>query len=63
MLFDREAPQGREVPSKYSGHLSRGDRLCVTTPGGGGYGPRQDGDAAAADDDHSDGKADEGGAR
>jgi N-methylhydantoinase B len=29
----------REIPSKYSGQIVRGDRLCVTTPGGGGYGP------------------------
>jgi len=28
----------REIPSKYSGQIRRGDRLRVTTPGGGGYG-------------------------
>ncbi len=34
------AEQGaeREIPSKYSGQIRRGDRLRVTTPGGGGYG-------------------------
>lgn len=39
LLFDAEAPRGREIPSKFSGQIRRGDRLRVTTPGGGGYGP------------------------
>jgi N-methylhydantoinase B len=39
LLFDAEAPEGREIPSKYSGQIQRGDRLRVTTSGGGGYGP------------------------
>jgi N-methylhydantoinase B len=39
VLFDGEAPHGREIPSKFSGQIRRGDRLRVTTPGGGGYGP------------------------
>jgi N-methylhydantoinase B len=51
VLFDREAPQGHEVPSKYSGQISRGDRLCVVTPGGGGYGPPGERDAGASESD------------
>lgn len=39
VLFDAEAPDGREIPSKFSGQIRRGDRLRVATPGGGGYGP------------------------
>jgi N-methylhydantoinase B len=51
VLFDREGPQGREVPSKYSGQISRGDRLCIVTPGGGGYGPQGERDAEALESD------------
>jgi N-methylhydantoinase B len=39
LLIDAEAPQGRELPSKFSGQIRRGDRLRVITPGGGGFGP------------------------
>src|SRR5262249_15711264 len=28
----------RAIPSKYSGRIVRGERLCVATPGGGGFG-------------------------
>jgi N-methylhydantoinase B len=34
-----EAAGEREIPSKYSGQIRRGERLIVVTPGGGGYGP------------------------
>jgi N-methylhydantoinase B len=47
VLFDAEAPHGREIPSKFSGQIRRGDRLRVTTPGGGGYGPPSERAAAA----------------
>jgi N-methylhydantoinase B len=56
VLFDREAPSGREVPSKFSGHIVQGDRLCIVTPGGGGFGPPAERDAAASDADHRDEK-------
>ncbi len=47
----REGEAEREIPSKYSGQIKRGDRLLVTTPGGGGYGPpqRRDSRSIAAD--------------
>ena len=35
----RRRREDREIPSKFSGQIRRGDRLRVTTPGGGGYGP------------------------
>jgi N-methylhydantoinase B/oxoprolinase/acetone carboxylase alpha subunit len=51
VMFDRETPEGRSVPSKFSSQIARGERLQVTTPGGGGYGPAgdRDTDALAAD--------------
>jgi N-methylhydantoinase B len=51
VLFDRETPEGREVPSKYSGQIRRGDRLRVITPGGGGYGPAAERTAPSLRDD------------
>jgi N-methylhydantoinase B len=33
-----EGGKETEIPSKYSAQIRRGDRLRVTTPGGGGYG-------------------------
>lgn len=56
VLFDREAPFGREVPSKFSGHIARGDRLCIATPGGGGYGSPGERDSAAVEADRRDQK-------
>ena len=46
-----EAAGEREIPSKYSGQIQRGERLIVVTPGGGGYGPpdSRDPDRLAAD--------------
>jgi N-methylhydantoinase B len=51
VLFDRDSPDGREVPSKYSGQIRRGDRLRVITPGGGGYGPPRERVAGSIRDD------------
>ncbi len=45
-VFDAEAPQGRDIPSKYSGQIRQNERLRVTTPGGGGYGPPKERDTA-----------------
>jgi N-methylhydantoinase B len=50
-VFDAEAPDGRDIPSKYSGQIRRNERLRVTTPGGGGYGPPQERDRALLDAD------------
>jgi len=50
-LFDAEAPQGRDIPSKYSGQIKRHERLRVTTPGGGGYGAPQGRDRTLLDND------------
>lgn len=46
-----EAGGEREIPSKYSGQIQRGERLIVVTPGGGGFGPpdSRDADRLAAD--------------
>jgi N-methylhydantoinase B len=46
----------REIPSKYSGQIRRGDRLRVTTPGGGGYGPPAARDKRMLSDDADNGK-------
>jgi N-methylhydantoinase B len=45
-VFDAEAPQGRDIPSKYSGQIRQNERLRVTTPGGGGYGAPEEREAA-----------------
>lgn len=37
-LIDREGNE-QVLPSKYNGRITRGERLRVQTPGGGGYGP------------------------
>jgi N-methylhydantoinase B/oxoprolinase/acetone carboxylase alpha subunit len=50
-LFDAEAPQGRDIPSKYSGQIKRHERLRVTTPGGGGYGAPDERDPVLRDRD------------
>ena len=46
----------RQIPSKYSGRVRRGDRLRVTTPGGGGYGPPEARDKQLLADDLDSGK-------
>jgi N-methylhydantoinase B/oxoprolinase/acetone carboxylase alpha subunit len=46
----------REIPSKYSAQIRRGERLRVTTPGGGGYGPAAARDRALLADDSDNGK-------
>jgi N-methylhydantoinase B len=51
-----EAGVEREIPSKYSGQIRRGDRLRVTTPGGGGYGPPAMRDKELLADDLDSGK-------
>jgi N-methylhydantoinase B len=56
LLFDAEAPEGREIPSKYSGQIQCGDRLRVTTSGGGGYGSPAARDARMLFDDVDNGK-------
>jgi N-methylhydantoinase B/oxoprolinase/acetone carboxylase alpha subunit len=50
-LFDAEASNGRDIPSKYSGQIKRHERLRVTTPGGGGYGAPAERDRALLDND------------
>ncbi len=49
----------RDIPSKYSGEIRRGDRLCVITPGGGGYGPPAARDPRMASEDIRNGKVSE----
>jgi N-methylhydantoinase B len=51
-----EAGVERDIPSKYSGQIRRGDRLRVTTPGGGGYGPPAERDECLLADDLDSGK-------
>jgi N-methylhydantoinase B/oxoprolinase/acetone carboxylase alpha subunit len=51
-----EADGEREIPSKYSARIRRGERLRVTTPGGGGYGPATARDRALLADDLDNGK-------
>lgn len=51
-----EAGKEVEIPSKYSGRIRRGDRLRVTTPGGGGYGPPAAREQAARTADVASGK-------
>jgi len=51
-----EADVEREIPSKYSGQIRRSDRLRVTTPGGGGYGPPAKRDERLLADDLDSGK-------
>ena len=46
----------REIPSKYSGQIRRGDRLRVITPGGGGYGPPESRDPRMLSNDLRSGK-------
>jgi N-methylhydantoinase B len=46
----------REIPSKHSGRIRRGDRLRVITPGGGGFGPRAARDPQALAEDIRSGK-------
>ena len=36
----RNLLNGRELPGKCEGELEPGDRLCIETPGGGGWGHR-----------------------
>jgi N-methylhydantoinase B len=43
----RNLLNGDELPAKATGELAPGDRLAIETPGGGGYGSRQSGDAAS----------------
>lgn len=56
LLFETAAPNGRELPSKYSSQILTGDRLRVTTPGGGGCGDPAEREAEALDRDVRDGK-------
>ncbi len=56
VLFDRGAAGGRDVPSKFSGQITLGDRLRVITPGGGGYGPAAERDKEALASDLRNGK-------
>jgi N-methylhydantoinase B len=51
-----EAGGEREIPSKYSGQIQRGERLIVVTPGGGGYGPPEHRDPALQAADLANGK-------
>jgi N-methylhydantoinase B len=51
LLCDSEAREGRVIPSKYSAQIKRGDRLRVTTPGGGGYGAPADRDVVSLRED------------
>ncbi|MCC6780749.1 MAG: hydantoinase B/oxoprolinase family protein [Hyphomicrobiales bacterium] len=51
LLIEAEAPQGRELPSKFSSQIKRGDRLRVITPGGGGFGPPGERSAEAREHD------------
>jgi len=46
----------REIPSKYSSRIKRGDRLRVVTPGGGGFGDSGKRDASSAIADRKSGK-------
>jgi N-methylhydantoinase B/oxoprolinase/acetone carboxylase alpha subunit len=52
----READSEREIPSKYSGQIRRGDRLRVMTPGGGGYGAPSERDPQMLAEDADSGK-------
>ena len=56
LLFDPASPQGRELPSKYSSQILHGDRLRVTTPGGGGCGDPAERDDEALRQDVRNGK-------
>jgi N-methylhydantoinase B/oxoprolinase/acetone carboxylase alpha subunit len=51
-----EAGAEREIPSKYSGRIKRGDRLRVITPGGGGFGASSRRSAELLEDDRKSGK-------
>lgn len=46
----------QKIPSKYSGRITRGARLCIKTPGGGGFGDPRDRDRQALEADYIDGK-------
>lgn len=56
IIIDAQTGLEQEIPSKYSGVIRRGDRLRVTTPGGGGYGPENARSADALADDVRSGK-------
>lgn len=45
------------IPSKFSDRIKQGERLRISTPGGGGYGPPSGRDRAASEQDRREGKA------
>ncbi len=56
-LILRAAGREESIPSKQVTTLYPGDRLCIETAGGGGYGAIEDRDQAARADDIANGKA------
>ena len=51
-----EGGEARTIPSKYSGRIGRGARICIRTPGGGGFGEPGERDRQALEADYIDGK-------
>lgn len=55
-FLEQENGQMEKIPSKFGGHIKRGQRLKIMTPGGGGFGAPQQRDRAALVKDFLDGK-------
>ncbi|MBI4189463.1 MAG: hydantoinase B/oxoprolinase family protein [Betaproteobacteria bacterium] len=55
-FIQRAGGRLEKIPSKFSGRVQRGERLRVTTPGGGGFGNASERDRAALVRDFLDGK-------
>lgn len=55
-FLEQENGQMEKIPSKFSGHITRGQRLKIMTPGGGGFGDPNRRDRAALVRDFLDGK-------